>query len=223
MFSIKEIFNKIYAFSLWSNAGYGSGIGSEPSYNKNMRAILTFFVINNNIKSICDAGCGACKWTTVWLKELETLNRKIEYFGIDVSPIPITKSKQVMASSYHPKIQLNIGNITRCSLPKADLLFCRDVLQHMSYENIKKCLKNFAKNTNIKYYIIGGYWPGNNKNINTGDYFDINLTLNPFNLIPDKIISEDNCENHPQKHFFIFKGDSFRQQVKVMLKNKFFI
>lgn len=210
---MRIIFDKIYLNKHWSFAGDGSGIGSCPSYNKNMRNALTRFVIEHNITTFLDVPCGSCKWSSIWLEELENeYNYKLySYFGIDVSSEAIVKSYKNLNKSY---AHITHGDFTTCNLPMDyDLLFCRDALQHLSYYDIWQSLCNFAK-CHAKWYVLGGYWPGQNKDIETGNYFAINLTRPPFNLVPDKIMSEDNDPNHPQKHFFIFSRESFLVQIQ---------
>jgi hypothetical protein len=214
---MESIFSMIYENLFWSSAGDGSGIGSCPKYNKKMRSILTEFIINNDIKSFIDVPCGCCKWTSRWLYELSLKNIPIQYYGVDISEIAVKTAiknmKKVQHNTQH-NILIKKGDFTNYILPpNYDVLFCRDALQHLSYVNIWKALRNFAI-CNVKWYIIGGYWPGLNENINDGSYFDINLTQPPFYLIPDKIMSEENNMHHPHKHFFIFSGESFRGQLK---------
>jgi effector-binding domain-containing protein len=120
-------------------------------------------------------------------------------------------------------INAKIGDITKVEIPSMDVLLCRDTLQHLSYDNIFKALKNFSKNNNIKYYIIGGYnEQDQNKNINNGEYFHFNITKNPFSLKPDSIVKEGNDFNfvkheEPNKYLFIFEGNNFRNQVSRMM------
>jgi hypothetical protein len=232
------IFDKIYRNKCWSFAGDGSGIGSCPRYNKNMRDKLSNFVIEKGIKTFFDVPCGSCKWSMIWLQELKFKHNYTldSYFGMDVSMEALSKSykniDKVRQSSSNietirdishvcnTKIHVCHGDFTSACLPlECDLLFCRDALQHLSFDNIWKSLRNFA-HCRAKWYIIGGYVSDSNVNIRDGRYFELNISHHPFNLVPDKIISEDNDKQDPQKHFYIFSGGSFRAQLEdTLFKN----
>jgi hypothetical protein len=75
-------------------------------------------------------------------------------------------------------------------LPKADLLICKDVLQHLPYEDIQKIIKQFDK---FKYCIvINDVDPVKltceNVDIPRGHYRCLDLTKPPFSLIGRKVL-----------------------------------
>lgn len=67
-------------------------------------------------------------------------------------------------------------------LPNADLIICKDVLQHLPNEYIFKFLKILPK---YKYALItndGFKHPSFNRDINPGEWRSIDLRKSPFNL-----------------------------------------
>ena len=212
--NIYNVFNNIYKKKIWSEQGGGSGTGSSVENTQNFRNILTEFVIDKNINSFLDVPCGSCVWTKKWLSELQTKGHKIYYFGIDISEEAIEKCKNNNNSNYHI-INYKHGDIATEILPTVDALLCRDTLQHLSYDNIWKCLKNFSK-CKAKYYIIGGYNENEkNKNIKDGEYFYFNIVKEPFSYKPDFIFMEKNLSEPEKlnKFLFIFEGENFRKQA----------
>lgn len=198
---MKNVFDEIYRMSLWSDAGHGSGIGSEPAYNARMRRALTEFVADRSIRSIVDAPCGAAKWQAAWIHELNKKRVAIEsYFGIDVAPTAVRRARSNLEHLSIARVRGGDARIAK--LPPCDLLICRDTLQHLSYSNIWKVLINLAR-CDARWIAIGGYWPGNNVDVRDGSYFDFNACLPPFELRPNEIISEANDPKHPAKHLFI--------------------
>ncbi len=184
---LKKIFDNIYDQRVWTNEGNGSGSGSEPQNTINTINVLVKIIRDNNIKTMIDIPCGSCKWTRLLLEELKKQNIKIKYFGFDIADEPIANANKELESlkSYHD-IEIKFGDLTNIIYPKADLLLCRDVLQHLSYDNIFKIINNFSK-ADIKLFLLGAYLYCDNRNINNGEYFPINLALNPFNMFPDAI------------------------------------
>ena len=101
------------------------------------------------------------------------------------------------------------GDITKSVLPQGkDLIHYRDALQHLSLEQVHMALKNF-KSADPKYLMVTSYPAGTNENINTGEYFDINLMREPFFLWPEYIFSENILPRHV-KHYFVYTQEMIR-------------
>ncbi len=206
--SLSDTFNTIYKNKVWSTQGDGSGTGSEPQNNEEFRKILTKLVKDNNAKVFVDAPCGACKWTKVWLEELKAEGIKITYLGFDIADDAIKLARENLAPlmDYHT-IKIEHADISSSKLPQADILMCRDTLQHLSHDTIQKAIKNL-NDTQSKLYILGGYPHGTNKDINNGDYFSINYLTAPYNMHPDSLYREYNKnEDYAEpKYLFVFKS-----------------
>ena len=213
--NIKNIFDEIYSKNIWTKEGGGSGSGSSIENTVNFRNILLKFIIENDINILIDLPCGSCLWTSVFLNELKNNNKQITYYGVDIADNAVNNCKKSVneLSNFH-NINIKLDNISTTNIPHNDLLLSRDTLQHLSFNDIFLTLKNFAK-SDSKWYMIGGYYESNeNININNGDYFDFNITLYPFFLIPDKIIKENNKGDEKSKYLFIFNGNNFRNQIQ---------
>jgi hypothetical protein len=200
----------------WSDDNNGSGFGSTINNTYNLRNSLSSFIIQKNISSIIDTSCGSCMWTSKWFQELQYINKKINYYGIDISLKAVNRCKiNFNYLNYYHNIKIDTYDINNFSY-KSELLLNRDTLQHLSYKNIFKTLENFS-NSRIEWYIIGSYKEiDNNINIKNGDYFLINLSKYPFLLIPDEILNDTNIYGEV-KSLFVFEGENFRKQIKKMI------
>jgi SAM-dependent methyltransferase len=210
--SLQKIFDDVYATQKWGKNGHGSGSGSEPDFTQPLRTLLLRFIKIHNVKTILDCPCGSGKWVNVFLEELKAHDIQIKYHGIDIAEHAVKTSKALLEhhKDYH-EIVIEYGDMTNASMPQGyDLVLCRDALQHLSYINIKAAIKNLAM-CDAKWYLIGSYWPGGNKNIRDGEYFSINLALAPFNLLPLKVYSEEHDEREAPKHLFLYKPDILRR------------
>jgi SAM-dependent methyltransferase len=81
-----KFFSKVYKKRFW---GEGSGIGSTASFNKEFISFLRKWLIQNNINSIVDIGCGVWDFSHYVYRGLKVL-----YIGIDCAPYVIYLNKK---------------------------------------------------------------------------------------------------------------------------------
>jgi SAM-dependent methyltransferase len=148
----QKIFTKIYLDNIWgqpkSESPFYSGTGSDEEYAKIYAFSLTKFIIENNITSMVDLGCGDFR---VGSKILNDVN--IDYIGVDIVPDLIDYNNQ---NFYNNNITFRCLNIVKDILPIAELCTIRQVLQHLSNNDIKRVLK---KCKDYKYLIITEHLP----------------------------------------------------------------
>jgi SAM-dependent methyltransferase len=124
MTSFFEKFQKIYDDNIWSNgSGPGSDIQNIQPYIDYLQAIID----SRQIKSIVDCGCG--DWQSTRYLNLNG----VDYLGIDIVPKVINDN---IKSYSAPNIKFQFANFLDIELPKADLLICKDVLQHLPNEAV---------------------------------------------------------------------------------------
>jgi SAM-dependent methyltransferase len=213
---LDEVFNNIYTHQGWGMQGDSSGSGSEPDFTTNTRALLTRLVKERGVRSVVDAPCGACKWTAVWLDELRREGIQITYRGFDIANQALKSARHnlMRAAEYHD-VRIEYGDITRTPLPRADLVLCRDVLQHLSYVNIRAALHNLA-NSGSTAFLIGAYLAGSaNRDVADGSMFAVNLTAEPFNMRPDAVFSEGTPMTEDLKYLCMFT-DIYKQGLETI-------
>lgn len=169
----QNAFEKIYETNFWKNAESKSGEGSELSSTIRIREALPELWKKYNIKTFLDVPCGDFNW----MKEVDKTG--IEYIGGDIVEAIINRNNNLFKTE---NISFQKMDITKDILPCVDMIFCKDCLQHLSFENIHKALKNFIA-SDSKYLLTTSY-PLTLKNydILDGDYHSLNLLKSPFNL-----------------------------------------
>lgn len=108
-----------------------------------------------------------------------------------------------------PWMAFQVGDFTKDVLPRGDLIFCRDALQHLALPLIFAALERFAVSLSgdpHRYLLVGSYDTGNNRNISTGDYFSIDLRAEPFNLQPLEVFPELHENGHRPKALLLYTG-----------------
>lgn len=165
------IFDDIYKGDSW---GFGSGHGSLPSVTKGYRAYLETFIKENNIKSIVDYGCGDWQFSRYidW--------GDASYLGVDIVERVINDNNKKYANK-HVKFQHIAPNDK--SIPQADLLIIKDVLQHMSEKDVKAFLEKTLPK--FRYALITNCIEPRgdiNASIATGEFRPLDLRQKPFDI-----------------------------------------
>lgn len=161
--SPREAFTEIYERGLWGNRpGFDSGPGSEDRFTVPYAEVVIEAVIRRyGLGTLSDLGCGDFEAGRKFLPFLR------QYNGIDVVPSLIAHH-QKQASSGIASFQ--VLDATRQRVPAADLCTIRQVLQHLSHDEILAVLDNCS---HIPYLVITEHLyvgPGAvpNKNIRHG-------------------------------------------------------
>jgi SAM-dependent methyltransferase len=128
MIENRNAFEDIYRKGYW---GFGSGHGSLPKVTKGYRSFIEQFIVERGVKSVVDLGCGDWQFSRLidW--------KGIDYLGLDIVPSVIDRNR---VSFKRPGIRFEIAPANWQDLPAADLLICKDVLQHLTGETIRKFL-----------------------------------------------------------------------------------
>lgn len=190
------VFANIYKSNSWESEESVSGPGSTLLSTENLRLKLEAFFNDYKIKSIVDAPCGDYNW----FKEIDYKFESYKGFDVVKEIIDINRSKYLS-----PNVEFNIADITIDVLPKADIIFCRDCLVHLSFNKIFKAISNFKK-SGSKYLLTTSYSDYlNNTDIATGDWRKINLLLPPFNFPKERLSISEDCKGNDAN--FLYSKD----------------
>lgn len=196
----KDVFEKIYDSNFWGSKESRSGPGSEIKSTRAICEILPKLFEKYGIKSILDAPCGDYNW----MKRLK--NTGVSYIGGDIVPKIIKNNNK----NYKNKnTSFKVMDITADKLPKADMIFCRDCLQHLSNEDVKKAIRNFKK-SGSKYLLVTNYLLTlENYDIKNGDFRALNLCQKPFNMSSyiERFKEDQSNGNCIDKYLYLYKID----------------
>lgn len=183
---VKETFTKIYTDNLWASAESKSGSGSELQNTEVLRKELSILFKKHEITSMLDIPCGDFNW----MKEVDL--SEINYVGADIVEELIQSN-----NTKYPSKSFTVLNLIEDELPKADLVFVRDCLGHLSNENVLKALENI-KRSGSKYLLATSFtkW-SQNPDIIDGGWKCINLMIAPFYMNPVYLINENCQEGYP--------------------------
>lgn len=164
----EKVFSKIYADNVW---GKGSGIGSEPSATGAYIAMLQDFLCQHEIRSVVDFGCGDWQFSQLidWTG--------VRYFGFDVVASVIEANQRTFGAD---SISFHVAEVG-ARLPAADLVLCKDVLQHLPSSEVRRHLVMF-KSLYPHILITNDVFPEGNLNldIEAGQCRPLRLDCAPF-------------------------------------------
>ncbi len=181
---LRDKFNHVYEKNLFGGGDSRSGEGSSLVQTQLIRKEIPILLKKFNINSMLDAPCG--DW--YWMKEIELPIEK--YIGIDIVDALIKKNQNSYGNNI---VSFLAQDLTVSQLPYADLIFCRDCIVHLSFNDAFKMLNNFKK-TGAKYLLTTTF-VDREKNEDLGDGFwrPLNKQLPPFNFPPPLMIINEGC------------------------------
>jgi trans-aconitate methyltransferase len=125
--------------------------------------------------SINDIPCGDFNWIEAFLQSVPD----VRYRGFDIVPRLIEQNKTL-----YPYYEFDTLDITSASPPRADLIFSKDLFNHLLYEDITKALVNM-KQSESSYLLASNNFHCANEELaqncgNCSRYLD--LCAEPFKL-----------------------------------------
>ncbi len=138
LLSLPETFSTIYREQLWGRAvgqGFYSGTGSEDEFAVPYAGALQRFLGQHGIRSVTDLGCGDFR-----------VGRRVsalvdQYNGVDCVPELVA---HLNATETRPGLSFHCLDLTSSPLPPAGAALIRQVLQHLSNQEISRVLKQCA-------------------------------------------------------------------------------
>lgn len=176
-------FERIASTNLWGASTSASGLGSEAAATAAVREELPRILRRLGARSLLDAPCGDAGWIADCLEG-------IRYTGMDIVPS--------LVAIGNLRVQRNeiagcflIADITRDSLPAADVILCRDCLVHLSFENIRRAVSQFRA-SGAQWLLTTTFPDWNiNSDCEDGDWRALNLQHAPFFWpVPAELINE---------------------------------
>lgn len=165
-----DLFSALYARNEW---GEGSGPGSTLDFTRSYRAFLEQFIVEHDIRSVLDVGCGDWRFSHAvdW--------KQAKYVGLDVAGSVIERNRAAypgVTFEQHDGRSLD-------GFRGFDLLIIKDVLQHWSNGSVAAFLAQSAL-ASFRHVLFVNCDDRNlgNKDIADGDWRALNLLARPFSL-----------------------------------------
>ncbi len=193
----ESVFTQIYKKNYWG--GYSrSGPGSDLDQTKKIIKVIPKILEKIGAKSILDIPCGDFNW-----QKYMNLD-SIDYVGADIVPHMIETNNRLFSNTKRRFVKLDIRYD---ALPECDLLFCRDLFQHLSFEDILNAISNI-KSSNCRYLLASSQVNTNkNSDVATGGWRKLNLLRPPFSFPQPILKINEGCpvKYHADKSLVLWK------------------
>lgn len=151
----QQVFSKIYDEGAWGRSGdpsqkYYSGSGShlESVAATYIQSVQTFLGSFEKKPNVVDLGCGDFSIGSRIRKSCSA------YIACDIVPNLIAYNKEQYSDL---GVDFRIVDLTENELPKGDVVFVRQVLQHLSNNHIEKALPKIA--AGYRYLVLTEHLP----------------------------------------------------------------
>lgn len=177
------VFSEIYERNLWGDPETASGRGSTVGRTTVIRYALPTLLSEVGAISLLDAPCGDFNWMRY------TELGRVTYIGADVVPSLITRNQQRYGRDGREFVILDI---TRCEVPRATVILCRDCFSHFSFRDVRSTIANFKRSNSEYLFATTHTGVREHRDIATGQGRYVNLQLPPFNFPePTRLVVED--------------------------------
>ena len=179
-----RVFDSVFDENKWGDAESASGTGSNFAATAAIREELPPLLRQLGVVSLLDAPCGDFNW----MRHVDLAG--IDYTGVDVVPQLIARNEKQFGSAARHFV---VRDIAAEPVPRADAVFCRDGLVHLSYALIGSTLRNF-KQSGARFLMTTTFKRRErNWDIVTGDWRPLNLELPPFSFPPPLAAIDERC------------------------------
>jgi SAM-dependent methyltransferase len=145
---VADIFAEIYQSNRWGGerGTFNSGAGSTDEHARQYALTVNRFVASHSVRRVVDLGCGDFRVGAL-------LQTGIDYVGVDVVDSLVANNTRLYGNEH---VRFERRDIISDPLPEGDLCLIRQVLQHLSNDQISRILANTLK---YRYVLITEHYP----------------------------------------------------------------
>ncbi len=185
---VHEIFNKIYREQSWNihTDESVSGEGSTLAQTRTLAAAIPDILGQLEIRTMLDVPCGDFNW-------MRTVDLgSVRYIGADIVEDLVRRNEARFGSDRRTFLHLDL---LMDDLPAADLVFCRDCLVHLSFQDIRRALANIRRSG--ARFLATTHFPEEAENVDiaTGGWRPLDFCSAPFHFpAPIRLVNEQCTE-----------------------------
>lgn len=177
--NLRKRFAGVYRDGGWGSAESLSGPGSERDSGSVRQALKVLRKVagEHQVRSMVDIPCGDFNWMPLFLEE----NPELKYLGYDVVPEIVARNRR-----RNRGVKFQALDITRRIPAKADLVFSKDLINHLMEKDVWAALANMVR-SGAPYLLITSNGKCENEELAAdigGSSRLLNLQAAPYNFPP---------------------------------------
>lgn len=202
-----ETFTEVFRNNEWGDPESVSGGGSNLRQTAVIRAALPGLLRDLGARSMLDVPCGDFQWMRLVELPVE------RYIGGDLVAELVALNQERYG---RPGREFQRLDLLQDPLPRADVIFCRDCLVHLSHADVRTALRNLRSSG--AEYLVTTTFPAQrrNRDIVTGEWRPLNLQAAPFGFPPPlRLIDEQSTDLgglYPDKSLGVWRLDEVPAQ-----------
>ena len=145
---LEQRFTEVYRKGLWGpqKSGPGSTIEATRSLRKEIGVFLEGLFPPKTTVTLIDAACGDMAWMPLLLQELVTeKDYKLRYVGVEVVKDLVEKNAETFKGSEGIEYSFLHRDLTMRPPPRGDVIFCKDLINHLVFDDIWCLLEGFNR------------------------------------------------------------------------------
>jgi hypothetical protein len=180
----EEVFTEIYSKNAWNGTDSSSGTGSDLFQTRVIAREIPTLCAGLGVATLLDVPCGDFYWMS------HVRLGGVDYTGADiVDELVLANQKRYGREG----VRFRTLNLIRDTLPRVDLILCRDCLVHLSFADVFTALGRICESGSL--YLLTTTFPDrtDNDDIAMGDWRPLNLERAPFALPPALRVINEGC------------------------------
>lgn len=205
--NLEDRFAHIYSTRMWALGdpdNPGSGSGSSLTATAKLRTELPGLLKSIGTRTLLDVGCG----DFTWMRTVDL--HAIDYVGADIVQSLIDENNVTYGGA---GVRFICANAVSDELPDADTVLIREVLFHLSFDDVSAVLRNVLSKSRRFLLITTDRHNAFNADITSGDWRLLNFEAAPFRFPePDLWVDEDSAVRN--RRLGVWKADSIRSALE---------
>jgi SAM-dependent methyltransferase len=148
--NVAEIFAEVYRENRWGGAqgGFNSGSGSTLQHAELYARVIKQFISEHDVRHVVDLGCGDFRIGAQLIEGTDVV-----YTGVDVVASLVESNRRHYGKE---RVRFERLDIIDDELPPGDLCLIRQVLQHLSNQQISQVLRKIGQ---YAWVIVTEHYP----------------------------------------------------------------
>jgi len=150
--SSKQRFTEVYRTGEWNlgvpsapKSGIGSTIDATVGVRANLFSVVARLFAGQSTLRIVDAPCGDMTWMPLALNALAAQFEHVDYIGLDIVESVINENRRLSGFAKNVSVRFEVRDVTREPIPGCDLVFCKDLVNHLFNRDVARLLRNLNR------------------------------------------------------------------------------